>query len=860
MKNLVKRGLIFVCLIVVIAIIATTIELIWQTMFRDIEKVTGTLEEVNKREIYTEDTTRVKGILVKPGDRIHTGQLLATLETNDYAVQHDKALLNLEQAQLNLEKYKYSLDEKERTYKKAEDAVSQAEKALQRTTVLYNEGVVSKDELELYQSKLDAAKDTLEDAKDALRSSNIDLEDLENKVKIAGLEVKEAKEKIEKYSPDVKSPIDGVVTAVNIKEGEFANPSQPIVVVSDITSLQAKVNIRADDISKIELGQKVEIKTDIVKDRVFYGEVDAISPLAKIEPASQDTQTFVEVAIKVLDKSSLLMSGFPVETKINTNSWSHQVNIADTSMLPDTSLGYVSSMSGDQLWTVYSDRIDENLSAIFLQANDLVTGNIIQNVKVSGNSGSKSNPGIIPLSLDKNIIYWQGEENNQKFIEYSLMDKDFDQGKIFTIIANGYSLINPVTVVSDDNRHYIAAIRKTSKEFGFYIYEVTGSGFELKADTGTVLLDDSQNLGFRDVTPSILDICASKTKDGFVITWVERESYFGHIYFIRTDNNGNILIPKKEIYSYYLPAPYRNNSSVEFLPDSIHIFMAELNNPVDRFFQISKLITDYQGEIIESKEVLINATPDFRGAVNTAQDAQNNIHIVWIDQDTAFNRLNSDIFYRQLDDKGNPMTPAKILVGKINTQKYPELFILPDGNKVLAWIDLKGKNYALHFKSTHPKLSDNLKKTYRISDIRLKIVNHTLNLLISLASAVLLLIPLNLLPIMLFCLFLYTVIFKKLNRPLYYLLFLLLTFPLKYFNGIIFQSIFSNMINISHRLLLAINAATLSMLAAVILFYFLKGRLETLLDRFSFLFAGWLYLDTVCIIATAFYKAFGGGC
>lgn len=861
MAKLRKGILIIIWSLLAVLVLASAVELalMWKSERDSYIEAEGTLEEAHKNEIFTENPMRVIDIKVREGDRVQREQLLATVEADDYSIQLKKALVNLEQTKLDLEKFKEGIQEKERALSKAEEAVRTAERELDSTRILCGEGAVSSKELELAKARFNAAVNSMEDAKGALRLANIELKNMENRVKLAELGVQEAEEKIEKNSPYIISPEDGIVTAVNAKEGRFTDPSEPVFVISDLSNLQIKLNINAEDVSRIELGQEVEITTDAAENETYRGIVDSISPMAKVKQADYYTEAFVEVIVKVIDRYRLFMPGFPVKAKILSDAWSHEVNIAETSILPDRDTAYVFGRTGDQIWTVYTDRQGENPPQVYLTVNSASTEEVIGSLQISSSTGAKSNPKIIQVGMDDYFVCWETEGKTQKYIEYTVVDSNLEFDRPKPITSDKFDLTNPSVFTSAEGKKYLSVVRKTTRDFGFYLYEINNNGANLAIDTGTVLVDESVNLGFRDLTPSILDVFCGKTPEGFVFAWVEKKSDYAYFNFIKLDNGNTLLVPKTEVFRYYIPTPYRNNFSVEFLPSAMHVFWTEINNPIDKFYQLSRQEIGYTGNPIGQKEILTTPDADFRGAVSTAVDDDNNIHVVWVDQERNSKRLNSDIYYQQLDSEGISLTQPKTIVGKMNTQKFPDIFISPDGERVVTWIDLKEDGYKLLFKSTNPALVAKLKKDNLIPDFGKRVTGHILNLFTSLASAVLFLIPYNLLPILLFCFFLFQVVFKGRKKPAYYLLFLLLVLPVKYFNGLVFKSIFTEMANVTNEVLFVINATTFVLLAVVTYIQFSRPGKNSRLDTFSYLFAGWLYLDTVCVLVASFLGTFRGG-
>lgn len=77
----------------------------------------------------------------------------------------------------------------------------------------------------------------------------------------------------------VSAPINGVVTAVNIEEGDTYNQGA-LVTIQDCSSYEIEAEIGEYDISDIAIGQKVLIKTEATRDEELEGTVLFISPTA----------------------------------------------------------------------------------------------------------------------------------------------------------------------------------------------------------------------------------------------------------------------------------------------------------------------------------------------------------------------------------------------------------------------------------------------------------------------------------------------------------------------------------------------------------------------------------------------------
>lgn len=281
----------------------------------------GVLEEVVRKEIFTESSQLVRKIEVNEGDWVEKDQLLATLEGDEYTIELAKAKVNLEQARLELNRFRdYGMAEAERAFSNSRQAFAHAEKGLSNAGILFEEGALSQNELDLEKIRFEEAREAYEKTKNAFETSSLELKNLENQVSLYELSVMEAEKKVEKMGPEIRSPIAGVVTLVNAKEGVLTNPSQPAFVVSDLSALQINVNISEYDISNVTIGQDVEITTDAVAGRTFKGNVKAIAPVARVSQIGQSTETAVEVTIDVSEKDTGLKPGFSVKSRIIADS------------------------------------------------------------------------------------------------------------------------------------------------------------------------------------------------------------------------------------------------------------------------------------------------------------------------------------------------------------------------------------------------------------------------------------------------------------------------------------------------------------------------------------------------------------
>lgn len=244
----------------------------------------GKIEEVHKVDLYVNIPLKVQELRVKEGDKVEEGEPLVKLEIQGLKLELEQARANLEIEKLN---FASTMRKNYSTFEFKEEGIPSLEGNETAAAVFSSEDAIT-----VYQKK----------------------------VEIAELKVQELEKKLKQQPETLISPITGVITAVNIKQGTLTNAAQPVIIISDIDSLQIKVDVEEYYISKIREGQEVEITAEAFEEKNYSGIVKKISPVAKQIPSGQSTSTVVEIIIDILDEDSLLKPGFSARVKVLTDN------------------------------------------------------------------------------------------------------------------------------------------------------------------------------------------------------------------------------------------------------------------------------------------------------------------------------------------------------------------------------------------------------------------------------------------------------------------------------------------------------------------------------------------------------------
>ncbi len=275
----------------------------------------GRVEPVS-REIKIASTLpgRIADVLVKPNDNVFTGELLVRLDDEEALARVSSA-----EAQVALHKRArndQSMPAASADRRKAEDGVADSERALvdartalDKVTANWRTGSASQTDLDAARTTLTKAQDRLKDQQDALAKIKAAPETalptrLESELNVARADLTLALAALEKTR--IRAPIDGGVLQVDARKGELAVPAADsnLVVLGDVSSLRVRAELDEQDIGRMRVGQRVQVRTAAFPGRDFEGKVSAIARIVgpgKINSRAPRKFSDVEVLEVVVD-------------------------------------------------------------------------------------------------------------------------------------------------------------------------------------------------------------------------------------------------------------------------------------------------------------------------------------------------------------------------------------------------------------------------------------------------------------------------------------------------------------------------------------------------------------------------------
>ncbi|HKW43935.1 MAG TPA: efflux RND transporter periplasmic adaptor subunit, partial [Thermoplasmata archaeon] len=142
--------------------------------------------------------------------------------------------------------------------------------------------------------------------------------------------LKQAKDDLSKTT--IYSPMSGTVSALNKEQGEIALGSQfqkdVILIVADLTEMEAQVNVDENDIVSVAVGQKAEIEVDAMPDHKLTGVISEISNSANVAgQGTAEQKTEFEIKIAIIDPPKTLRPGMTASAEIVTKTQENALSV-----------------------------------------------------------------------------------------------------------------------------------------------------------------------------------------------------------------------------------------------------------------------------------------------------------------------------------------------------------------------------------------------------------------------------------------------------------------------------------------------------------------------------------------------------
>ena len=224
----------------------------------------GWIRPHRKVDVQADIMGRITSLAIKEGQQVSKGQILLRIDPTQYEAAVARARAAVSEAQAREAQTKANVIQAERTYERYKEMAS-------------NPNLVSKQQLEESETQVLVQKELLQAATYGVVQAKESLN--------------EAIDRLDKTV--IRSPMTGVVTRLNVDEGETAivgtmnNAGSLLLTVADLAVMEAVVRVDETDIPDIKMGDSATIEIDAFQRQKFRGTVTEISHSSVRPPESQ---------------------------------------------------------------------------------------------------------------------------------------------------------------------------------------------------------------------------------------------------------------------------------------------------------------------------------------------------------------------------------------------------------------------------------------------------------------------------------------------------------------------------------------------------------------------------------------------
>ncbi|MCT4585597.1 MAG: efflux RND transporter periplasmic adaptor subunit [Peptostreptococcaceae bacterium] len=265
---------------------------------RDINVFTtfsGKMNPIDEVKVVSKVSGKVESLNVEIGDRVSQNQILFTIDKEDIKKEYDISKAGYDVALAN--------------YNKALENYDLANTNYERMKSLYEEGAISKQEFENYE--IGASNTNLELMQAQLNQSNVSLEN--------------AKKRLD--DTNIKSPIDGVITNIEINKGENINAMNGVITVANFDEVEVQIELTENIINKVNVMDDVDVSINSLGDKNFKGKIYALSPAT-----TRDSFTY-PAKIRIKNKNQLIKPGMFAEIKLKTEEKKNVLSIKSDNII-----------------------------------------------------------------------------------------------------------------------------------------------------------------------------------------------------------------------------------------------------------------------------------------------------------------------------------------------------------------------------------------------------------------------------------------------------------------------------------------------------------------------------------------------
>ena len=224
----------------------------------------GTVELREQRSLKSPTEGAVDQVLVQPGDKVKSGQVLVTLRYPERQTALGNQQLQIQQEEITLARNRQKIVE-------AQEQLIADERERRNLAALAVEGAVAQKQVQEQEDKVRNTRATLREAQADARTAALEL-------RILQLE----RQGIQQQLKDtvVTAPLNGIVLGVNVKDGDGVELRTDLLTLGDPTQVLVKLQLSTLNAVRVRVNQLARVSVIGPNAQTFTGRIQSLYPQA----------------------------------------------------------------------------------------------------------------------------------------------------------------------------------------------------------------------------------------------------------------------------------------------------------------------------------------------------------------------------------------------------------------------------------------------------------------------------------------------------------------------------------------------------------------------------------------------------
>ena len=285
--------------------------------------------DIREADLAFNNSEHIDKLLVQEGDRVHKGQLLASLhrermQAEVAAAEAQVAARKAALARLETGSRPEEVRQAQANVAAARAKLVDAQITFERTQNVYKEQAASKQALDDAEAGLNTARADLKVVEEALALAVEgprveDIEEARAMLKADEAQLALAREVLK--DTEMYAPTDGIIRNRILELGDMATPQTPVFTLALTNPVWVRAYAPETALGKLAPGMSADVSTDSYPGKIYRGWIGFISPTAEFTPKNVETpelrtRLVYQVRIYVCNPQDELRLGMPATVSI----------------------------------------------------------------------------------------------------------------------------------------------------------------------------------------------------------------------------------------------------------------------------------------------------------------------------------------------------------------------------------------------------------------------------------------------------------------------------------------------------------------------------------------------------------------